>query len=311
MMNTRFPVLRRTIHPLLPARHPQRVGLYAWWPLGMLAPKADGVGSFLDTGPFAHPGIATTAAANGQWSMEAAARGTAFIKPPEPIYDETLGSVAYFNGTNSTLKTVTASLDVSHFTIAAWVRPHFTNGTGNQATAEIVSHPTADSGASDPWNVYDLATDTSSPAKFRVYISTGLAGSGASVSSVTTITLGAVYHVVATYDQQNLRIYINGIQENSSAQTLAVGAAATFTYIGAFNNQTVFTTNFWKGNIGDVRIYNRALSAAEVYQLYAPQTRWALYRPTAQLFDPLPFQTSPASGGGVGFGAHRFFFGLS
>lgn len=38
------------------------------------------------------------------------------------------------------------------------------------------------------------------------------------------------------------------------------------------------------GLIADVRTYNRTLSAAEAYQLYAPQTRWELYRPLIPFF---------------------------
>ena len=37
--------------------------------------------------------------------------------------------------------------------------------------------------------------------------------------------------------------------------------------------------NSFYGLLSDVRIYNRALSAAEVWQQWAPQTRWELYRP--------------------------------
>ena len=38
------------------------------------------------------------------------------------------------------------------------------------------------------------------------------------------------------------------------------------------------------GPIGEVRAYNRALSAAEVWALYDPATRWELYRPVARFW---------------------------
>lgn len=48
-------------------------------------------------------------------------------------------------------------------------------------------------------------------------------------------------------------------------------------------------SDFFSGEIVDVRIYNRALSDFEVAELYNPQTRWDLYQPIRSAF----FQVSP------------------
>ena len=40
-----------------------------------------------------------------------------------------------------------------------------------------------------------------------------------------------------------------------------------------------FWLNYFTGKIGDVRIYNRALSPAEIWAMYDPATRWELYAP--------------------------------
>ncbi len=44
-------------------------------------------------------------------------------------------------------------------------------------------------------------------------------------------------------------------------------------------------SRFWDGRIADVRIYERSLSAGELYQMWDPVTRWDLYRqPTSRWF---------------------------
>ena len=72
-------------------------------------------------------------------------------------------------------------------------------------------------------------------------------------------TLGKWYHVVATYDGTNQKIYVNGVLENTRGS--AGYRAPSITTKIARRGQG---TNFINGTLDDVRIYNRALSAAEV-----------------------------------------------
>jgi hypothetical protein len=73
-------------------------------------------------------------------------------------------------------------------------------------------------------------------------------------------------HIAVTYDGANVKYYINGIQDGPT-----VAYVTTFSpgqrYIGAYNYGGI--TSFFPGNIDDVRIYNRALSATEVAALAA------------------------------------------
>ena len=71
-------------------------------------------------------------------------------------------------------------------------------------------------------------------------------------------------HIVSTYDGANVKIYINGVLD----QTLG--------WVGSFSNNTNLRIGhdqfgagrYFNGAIDDVRIYNRALSASEVKLLY-------------------------------------------
>ena len=68
-------------------------------------------------------------------------------------------------------------------------------------------------------------------------------------------------HLAVTYDGDTQRIYVNGVEAGSRAQTgpIAVGNGAL--RIGGNN---AFTNEFFSGVIDEVRIYNRALTAAEI-----------------------------------------------
>ena len=87
-----------------------------------------------------------------------------------------------------------------------------------------------------------------------------------SINSTTVFTTGIWYHVIGTFNGVNNTLYINGVQE-------------TTTTTGATNIPTTYTAALYLGdygagafpgaeNIAISRIYNRALSAAEVLQNY-------------------------------------------
>ncbi len=87
-------------------------------------------------------------------------------------------------------------------------------------------------------------------------------------SSATYITENAWNHIVCTYGSGTKTVYINGVQRYQ--QTGLTGTIPTGNinqYIGKFgdaaNNYYLFN-----GRIGESRVYNIALSAAQVLQNY-------------------------------------------
>lgn len=90
-----------------------------------------------------------------------------------------------------------------------------------------------------------------------------------------TPTLGTLYHWCMTRDAAaNVSHYIDGALLTTSTSTKTPQSNTNATQLRAYNSG-----ESWDGMVGDQRFYNRALSAAEVRQLYDPQTRWELYRP--------------------------------
>ena len=74
------------------------------------------------------------------------------------------------------------------------------------------------------------------------------------------------YQVVATYTSGTRRLYINGVLVSSDTQTGTIATNAGGMSIGAYGGYTGDRGYFYNGNEAICRVYNRALSAAEVSQ---------------------------------------------
>ena len=84
-------------------------------------------------------------------------------------------------------------------------------------------------------------------------------------------------HVSMSYDgsesSNGIRVYINGVRSDTDTITAGtyVGMSDTSADIaigGRFNGGNLDTGFIFKGDIDDVRIFDRALTASEMYQLY-------------------------------------------
>ena len=74
------------------------------------------------------------------------------------------------------------------------------------------------------------------------------------------LPLNAWSHLAATYDGATLRLFVNGAQVGSRAVT---GALLTSTGALRIGGNSIWG-EFFQGRIDEVRIYNRALTAAEI-----------------------------------------------
>lgn len=85
------------------------------------------------------------------------------------------------------------------------------------------------------------------------------------------VTANQWHHVAGTFNGNTAYLYVDGEQGASIAYNGAITAAAGYpVLIGYWRSQN---TVYFNGQIDDVRIYDRALSAAEILALYEP------YRP--------------------------------
>ena len=84
-----------------------------------------------------------------------------------------------------------------------------------------------------------------------------------SVNSNTSLSLNTWYHIACTYDGAKLRIYINGVEDNSTDTSLVPNYSSANLSIGSWrgNNYNL------KGRLNDVRVYDHCLSAKEVKEI--------------------------------------------
>lgn len=90
----------------------------------------------------------------------------------------------------------------------------------------------------------------------------------------TVLTNGNWYHVGVVYDStlgsDNQLIYLNGVLDGNTDYTTAIGNNTAVNYYIGVRADSQY---HWGGKIGDVRIYNRALSAGEIQHNYL-STKW-------------------------------------
>ena len=85
---------------------------------------------------------------------------------------------------------------------------------------------------------------------------------GNSIYSTSNVTIGVWTHLVLTFDGTVSRAYVNGTEENSKNDSTYT-QGTTFSIGGDANPDRRF-----HGKIDEVRIYNRALSSAEIEKHY-------------------------------------------
>lgn len=82
------------------------------------------------------------------------------------------------------------------------------------------------------------------------------------------IPLNQWCHVVLTYDGASIRWYFNGLQDSFTTQTGALSASTSGMFIGTGSAPIGGAFRIFGGWIQDVKYWDRAITAAEVYDLY-------------------------------------------
>ncbi|MEK7110945.1 MAG: LamG domain-containing protein, partial [Patescibacteria group bacterium] len=88
-------------------------------------------------------------------------------------------------------------------------------------------------------------------------------GSQKTISGSTAVTTGSWYMVAGRYDGSRLTVWLNGQLDGALNASGNDGSGSGFA-IGRFSPGGYFTS----GLVDEVRIYNRALSAAEIAAIY-------------------------------------------
>lgn len=169
-----------------------------------------------------------------------------------------------FDGLDDTIEAPhSASLDITGpITVSCWVKAHDTYWRSGL----VIKAPDY-----DPCVGYLLRTKYDE-AHFGLYYTGGINHLGGSASSDTLVNDDVWRLVTGTYDGSEIRMYVDGQLETSTTYSAGYESNTAALQIGHYyypyndghggrNNVTL------NGAIDDVRIYNRALSAAEVQEL--------------------------------------------
>ncbi len=159
------------------------------------------------------------------------------------------GGALSFDGVNDIVNVPdSSSLDVTQVTVEAWVRP---TSLGGQ------------------WRTVALKEKTGQMA-YALYAGTNAGGASGNVNVSGTsdvyvqnpsiLPTNAWTHLASTYDGTRIRLYANGVQVASMAVTGRIVVTGRPLKIGG---NTVWD-EWFAGKIDDLRIYNRALTPAEI-----------------------------------------------
>ena len=89
--------------------------------------------------------------------------------------------------------------------------------------------------------------------------------------STSTLSAGTTYHVAATWDGSNVRLYINGVLDATHAHTAIPNNGSTSLKIGWSAFGSPFE-EYWDGKIDEVAVYPTALSGARIDAHYDAAT---------------------------------------
>lgn len=159
------------------------------------------------------------------------------------------GSALSFDGVNDMVSVPDASsLDLTTgMTVEAWVYPAALSGWRTVVLKEISGDLS-----------YSLYASSDSPQNPSAHIRTP--GNWPSIVASNGIPVNTWSHLAVTYNGSTLRLYVNGTQ---AASLSASGSMLTSSLPLRIGGNTVWT-EYFSGRIDEVRVYNRALTAAEI-----------------------------------------------
>jgi len=182
--------------------------------------------------------------------------------------DGTPNSAYSFDGVSDYIEIANdTSLNPDYITLAAWVNAQ----DAPSHTPDIIRKSTfAD--ASNEQYLLRLTNSNYPQAGIKTGNSCAYEGTNWDFcNSSSSISLSSWHFIVSTFDGTNLRLYIDGVFNNSYSLTTpdVLTKCGSDLRIGlAWSNYP----NYYKGIIDEVRIYNRALTSCEISNLFNSQT---------------------------------------
>ena len=164
-----------------------------------------------------------------------------------------IGNALHYDGVNDYVLAPLAYLPTSAFTIALWINPDsdIEAGTGRQ---DLLYWQTG----SRP----HLTIDREGNGEIGLWPNTGGDDFDGPQTTTAFWAAGTWYHIAATFDGADFKIYVNGTLENVVNHP-GTHRDASAPFIGCRSN----LASYFEGEIDDFRIYDYALSQAQIANL--------------------------------------------
>lgn len=184
-----------------------------------------------------------------------------------PTFSLNNSGVFNFNDTSFQYATVPNIGSLTQFSIESWAR------TNKSLTGKVTTIVT---------NQYDLVSNlnyslgtNNSPSSYNMTFGF-FNGAWRNVTGFS-MALNTWYHLIGTYDGSTVNLYVNG-KFNTSLNYVGTAASGGEIRIARrWDDVANVSSNFFSGDISQVKIYNRALNSTEVLQNYnAIKTRFGI-----------------------------------
>ncbi len=209
-------------------------GVTVWWD-GMQVERSSSVSRF-------------TSVYTGEVGIDITGRGNNGTLTNGVSYSDSNSGSFVFDGTNDYVDCGNSSnLSITVGTVCAWFKkPH---GSGYKGLVDK---------GRDGYGAWSLNVDeTANTATFKAHIS----GNNRVIIASSSYGNDIWNYVCGVYDGTNLSIYQNGTLSNSASYSGTIGTNSVSVRVGSANDGLYFN-----GNIAQVQIYNRALTASEIQQ---------------------------------------------
>ena len=171
------------------------------------------------------------------------------------------GSALSFDGVNDSVTVPdVASLDLtSGMTLAAWVNAGTVDGWETIILKE--------NGAAYSYALYSQDGGVVQGGSVEPSGNVLVNGNFETLRGENPITAGAWVHLATTFDGTTQRLFVNGVEVSSRAVAGAIDVGTGALRIGG---NDVWAGEYFQGLIDEVRVYNRALTAAEIQAAMNP-----------------------------------------
>jgi hypothetical protein len=161
--------------------------------------------------------------------------------------DGEVGHAAAFNNTTTASIAVDPRLDLSAFTLEAWVNPSQFGGDNTSLVNRYFHYAMVLDAKGEPVCEY-----------------TASGGALAFAATIVPLALDHWSHVACTFDGMNLRTYVNGLNPastNTTAGPVATGGMEGVSIGGAAPDHA---NDFYIGQLDELRIFSRVRTAQEI-----------------------------------------------